>query len=63
MAKSKGKSYYSGQPECTPYSLSKKSLPGGDTSGVKLSARKVLPSIGGAPSSGDFSLSNKSVKG
>jgi hypothetical protein len=61
MAKSKSKSYLSGQPECTPYSLSKKSLPSGSPEGVKLSARKVLPSIGGAPSSGDFSLANKKV--
>lgn len=58
MAKSKS---YSG-PECTSFSFSKKAIPGGDTSGVKLSARKVLPGIGGGPSSGDFSLSNKSVK-
>ncbi len=59
MAK-KGK--YSNEPECTSFSFEKKSLPGGSPDGVKLSARKVLPGIGGAPSSGDFSLSNKSVK-
>lgn len=60
MAKSK--TYTKGQPECTPFSLSKKSVPSGSPEGIPLSARKVLGKVGGSPSTGSFSLANKSVK-